>query len=226
MPLFLIIFLLGGAAALLRSDFLRIKTIVCKTQYGPCAGEEEERLESLEGESVVFLDSSRVKDIFVEDFKIREVYVQRVFPNKLVVFLERRKPLVAIKLRGVNEEGVFLVSKDGTVLEFTKNSSLPRLELEDNSRVVVGQKVDEEVVSALHLVYLTYKLNATPRNVEGALEKRGLVVDLGETTVYFARDKDPQVLVGALQLILSRSRIDGKLPKVIDLRYSNPVLEY
>lgn len=48
----------------------------------------------------------------------------------------------------------------------------------------------------------------------------------GNLTVFFSLDKDLFSQVISLQFILSRSKIEGKLPKLVDLRFRKPVISY
>lgn len=208
-----------------RAGVGQVQGIICKTQYGPCLQSEEEKLEQWRGQSLPFLSSRQIKEEFSQDFRIKDVYVQRVFPGSLQVFLERRKPIIGLRV-DLPEEGVFLVDADGVVLEFTRESGLPLIRLSDKGGIVVGQKVSEPVLQASQILYLIFKLQLQSQDLSGTLTGSEFTVSLGDVDALFTTKNDPRVLVGALQVILARSRIEGKQPKVIDLRYRNPVLRY
>lgn len=215
----LLLFIVGQ-----RAGVGKLQGIICKTQYGPCLQNEEEKLEQWRGQNLLFLSSGKIKEEFSQDFRIKDVYVQRVFPGSLQVFLERRKPIIGLRV-DLPEEGVFLVDADGVVLEFTRESGLPLIRLSEGG-IVVGQKVAEPVLQASQILYLIFKLQLQSQGLSGTLTGSEFTVSLGDVDALFTTKNEPRVLVGALQLILARSRIDGKQPKVIDLRYSNPVLKY
>lgn len=48
----------------------------------------------------------------------------------------------------------------------------------------------------------------------------------GNLLVLFSREKEYASQVASLQFILSRSKIEGKIPQKIDLRFDKPVLTY
>lgn len=223
---FLILFLvliLGGYLLSLR-ELREVREISCKTQYGPCRSEEQEKLRQFVGEDIIFFNSTDVKEIFSGDFRTRDVYVQRVFPGKLNVFLEKRKPFMGVRLEGFKDEGVFLIDREGVVLEFTRESPLPEV-ITKEEKIIVGERLTDGILAATKVVFLAHKLELVDK-VTGMIEGNTVVIDLGGTKVDLPLDKDPGVLIGALQLIMTRSRIDGKLPRSIDLRYSNPVLSF
>ncbi len=48
----------------------------------------------------------------------------------------------------------------------------------------------------------------------------------GNLNVIFSKEKDYTGQIASLQFILERSKIEGKIPSKIDLRFSKPVLTY
>ena len=48
----------------------------------------------------------------------------------------------------------------------------------------------------------------------------------GNLEILFQKEKDYFSQVASLQFVLNRSKIEGKIPKRIDLRYNKPVLIY
>lgn len=219
--LLLVPILIFTAQTLVNKGVVKVQDISCSTQYGPCSFEEEEKLDEFLGENIFTLSASQVKERFREDFTIRQVLVEKRFPGRLRVVLEKRKPLVALRPESLTQDGVFLVDRDGVISDFARQSPLPHLTAAGD--FVVGKKVDDKFLQAVTLLSLTFK---TQQSTLGEVKGDFMKVEVGETEVRYPLERDPKVSVGALQLIMTRSRIDGKLPKTIDLRYSNPVLTY
>lgn len=58
-------------------------------------------------------------------------------------------------------------------------------------------------------------------------QKDQIVASLsGDLVVIFSQDKDLESQVASLQFVLSRTKIEGKNPTKIDLRFEKPVLEF
>lgn len=53
-----------------------------------------------------------------------------------------------------------------------------------------------------------------------------LTAEISQTLVLFKIEEDFKPQVASLQFILSRAKIEGKLPKVVDLRFTKPVVSY
>ena len=215
--------ILVGSFFILRSDLFSIKNFDCKTQYGPCLEEDTEPLKVFLGENLFSVSVQEVEETSMQNFMNRKSTVQRVFPNTLAIVLDKRKPLVALKPQNIDSQ--ILVDREGVIVEFTQNSPLPIIIVERVLKdLVVGKKLDDEIVVAIQSFYFTYKTNNV---MQGNITQDSLVFTLDNLiNVNYSLKQDPKVSVGALQLIMSRSRIDGKLPKIIDLRYSKPVIRY
>lgn len=211
---------LVGLYFFLTSSFFDVKSVRCKTQYGPCSKTDEGFLAKYYSGNLFFTNTGKVETELEGLFINRQVYVERIFPNSLSVSIEKRKAIVALKTNGRKE--VYLADRDGRVIDFVPESYLPTLEV-GSQELVVGESLDEKLQTALKLLYLTFKSQTVKA---GQVQEDKLVVKVQEIEVYLPLTKDPQVTVGALQLILARSRIEDKLPKLIDLRYSKPVLTY
>jgi hypothetical protein len=81
--------------------------------------------------------------------------------------------------------------------------------------------------------------NSIPDDFKNSIENIGLKIiskeefaDYLEATlsgnlhVYLKKDEEIPRQVASLQYILNRSKIEGKLPSIIDLRFDKPVLKY
>lgn len=216
-------FILLLTTLLFFSNVFLIKNIICKTQYGPCSKKEEQELEEIKGKNLFLFKKSDVQEVLVKNFLNRKVTLQRVFPNTVVVVIEKRKPIAAFKLPNTPDK-VYLVDREGKIIEYVQNSLLPVISLINSSQsFAIGNSLDEKMTNAAQIVSLTFKSQGAK---EGVLENTRLMIYLEEMEIYYPLDRDPRVVVGALQLILNRSRMMGKLPKSVDLRYSNPVLRY
>ncbi|OGY09292.1 MAG: hypothetical protein A2782_00160 [Candidatus Blackburnbacteria bacterium RIFCSPHIGHO2_01_FULL_43_15b] len=211
----------------LLANFISVKNIVCKTQYGPCGQQDVKLASRFVGRNLFLVTSAEVDEILAQNFRNNKVYVNKVFPQTLSLFVEKRKGFVAVGKPSLGN-GVFLVDSEGIVLSHEENSALPVIVLSDDvANLVVGEKVSQDLLNAgktLRLVSLAQKAN------KAKLSKDALIVDLmwdlNTINVIFPLEGDSKVVVGALQLILTQAKMDGKIPKAIDLQYKNPVLKY
>lgn len=75
--------------------------------------------------------------------------------------------------------------------------------------------------------FLLEKLNEYNLKPE-SLKKEGeeIVASIAGILVFFNLKEDLTTQVVSLQLILSRAKIEGRAPRLIDLRFSKPVVSY
>ena len=197
----------------------------CKTQYGQCD-------ESMQQELTKYLNKSysEVKkntNLYLKNnFLINDYFVQYKFPNKLQVDVIIKKAIFCLKSKEYNTFA--FVDKNGTVLKLRSSCGLPLVNIKGKAPNV-GELVDEKTLVSLRVINETY----TSYNIkEGKLINDSLEVRFPRGyKVIFPLDRDVQVLFGSLKLIINRlnsedsaSNIKEGRVRVIDLRFSNPVL--
>ncbi len=208
-------------------NFIKINSINCTNQFGPCSPYLTDRISSFKGRSLGNFkkEVTRLlkKEIVVSDFSI-----QYKVPDKAYIYLIEKKPKFALKDTG---HGVFaLISKDGTILRIQDSTNLPYIET-GYKNPNVGEKVSGEEFFALNLIYYLYSLYQVDK---GRISDDSMVIELPEgQTVIFPLQGDEKTLLGSLSLIYLRLKgtdKDSKISNVlgirtIDLRFKNPVLK-
>lgn len=203
------------------SQVFTIKKVYCKTQYGPCARQDEEKLEKAAGQNFFVFDTNKLAQELKEVGLNRSVYIEKIFPASVSVSIEKRKAIAVLKTSTKKE--LYLADVDGEVIGQVTESFLPVLTFK-SEEFGPGERLSGENLAALRVFHLVSK----SQDVNQASKEQQALFSQTKDGVafYLGLDRDPRVVVGALQLILTRSRIEGKLPKVADLRYSKPVLIY
>lgn len=222
----ILLILILGIALFLQKNFLTkilpVKNIICKTQYGPCENEDYKLVDRFYGESLMLVSETKIREEVLQNFKNESVVVHKIIPNTLSLIVEKRRAYAAVTKDGLG--GDFVISRNGSVLSFVQNSALPILNLgPEYKNPVVGENVTEEITRSLRIVYLTSKIREVGK---ATLSQSRLTIDSEGTTIVYPEDGDPEILVGALQLIVSRAKMESKMPVNIDLRFKNPVLKY
>ena len=208
---------------------LKIKKIVCESQFGPCntsilglidkAGNGEKSLYDVKKELQVILASS----ILVSDYSF---HFQ--FPNIIEVNLIERKPKYAIKAK--DTDSYALVDKEGYVIYFQDLTGLPVL-ITAEPPPNVGKTVSNKTFFALEILYGMF---SSYQVREGKIENESLVIELSQgPKVIFPLEGEKEILLGSLRLVLTKLNNDGQDSKIenvsgasiIDLRFKNPVIK-
>lgn len=220
-PLFIILVIL-----FLNSPLFKIKRIECLKLDFPCLPEETGFFTSLLGKNIFFIPVNYYeREVRNASIKIKKIEIKRILPDKIRVELT---PRVAIANLTSDQKDFFIVDEDCFVFE-NQQQPLPNLPLilfDEKFALSTGVFFKGKVENILELiVQLKRKLiNSNLVKLTG-IDVITLVLDEKIIATLSAR-KDYSEQLDSLQLILSRSKIEGKLPKKIDLRFGKPVVIY
>lgn len=223
---FLVLFVFGFVV-FLNSNFLRVQEIICRIEQNPCSADVWMELMGLTiGKNIIFLSTKNlVSQIEKSNLLLKEVEIKKSFPNCLSFKLKKREPQATVK--SPEGKGFLVVDEEGFLLEKVNETELPVVLVEQEINLNVGEKiVEKEIVWAVNLlkdlklrslVSKTAKI-ISPRQIEVELDNKPLVI--------FSSLKEVNFQLDSLQLIFSRSKIEGRNLKQIDLRFDKPVVIY
>ncbi|TSC54302.1 MAG: cell division protein FtsQ [Microgenomates group bacterium LiPW_16] len=227
-PLFLISLLALIYFGLKLEPFL-VKNIVVTTDYDPAENKELVKiLENYRGQNIFLVNEKElVERLKSKDIKIKEVKVLREFPGKILVNIEKRQALAAIS----SGNNFFLVDKEGLVFgEEQQVSGIPVLSFGEANEQIglqnigIGSRIDERNKNVL-VILDSLKGKEEVQSVtvmEGEIQMRLR----GETLVLFSATSEVNTKINALQMILTRFRIEGRKPSKIDLKFEKPVVTF
>jgi len=208
---------------MLSSRYLLARSVECYTQYGLCPEYLVSGLENLKDYPLLQpLPANRVRSELASFPAVKSISLFRRLPSTLVVSIDLRHPVGQVlgsqsSVYGlVDEEGV-IFSQSPLPLE------LPQLnmsqDIQPNTRLALSQS---QAMSALNDIWqLTASLPV------GSLEGTQLTASLRSgLNIIISVDQPASSWYPPLQSILDRSKMGSKLPKKIDMRFTNPVLMY
>jgi len=209
-----------------------------------CPGEMWNELTSLTfGKNLIFLKKKEIVGKILSNHQIiKDLKIKRVLPDKLIFKLEKRKGVAVLgfELNLEEKEATFsgkpvfettkdfyMVDEDGVVVKKENDSFLPLILLSEQLNLNIGQQVPQsQIIEAIKFL-TTLRLNLLEPKIAKITSPYSLTVWLkdGEEIV-FSFKKEIQIQVDSLQFILSRSKIEGRRVKKIDLRFDKPVVTY
>lgn len=201
---------------------IRVTKVICITQYGICPDYLQNRLPNLLGAK--WVDSVSI-DQLTKSFdnipEVKKITVEKKIPGIININISLRKAL-GVVYSFVNRAQV-VVDEEGWLFEIKDMSNLPRLVVD--TPLEIGNKLGNLELTAVNDLYLGSTIlgqNLNAKIVNTALEIQTdkdllIVISLDQ------RDSDWKV---SLQAILRRSKIDGRVPHKIDLRFEDPVVVY
>lgn len=208
---------------------LKIKRIVCQSQFGPCNVNVLGLINNVEnGEKSLNDVKKELQEILANSALVSDYSLHFQFPNIVEVNLLERKPEYAIKAKGTDSYA--LIDKEGYVIYFQDLTGLPVL-ITIEPPPNVGKTVSDETFFALEILYGMF---SSYQVREGKIEDESLVIELNQgPRVIFPLEGEKEILLGSLRLVLSRLNNDGQDSKIenvsgasiIDLRFKNPVIK-
>jgi hypothetical protein len=198
------------------------KRIECYTQYGNCPQVITDKISWLVGTKLLYsLPGAKVKEELKSVIEIKNIKLYRKLPKTLVLSLEMRKPIGTV---GSQVLGMHVVADDeGLIIGKTDKTNFPLLL--NSGKIGLGDKLSSMETDSLKILGSLNSLSTG--QIVGQIEGK-------ELTVYFPENF--KVLLDlshitsnwytTLQVILTRSKILSKIPKVIDLRFSSPIVSF
>lgn len=212
---------------LFKSDLIRIKKITCLKNDFPCE-KEIVFFEDLKGKSLLATDFNyffkSIKDTIPE---IETIRFSRRLPDEIIIKIFTRQPLTALTS---SLSSWYLVDTNGFVYKqvLTKPLNIPEIRLMDpDYGIFLGQFITDESVKKVILLVKELKANFTLYREIQLNSPNTITVFLQEDIIAsFSGQKAIKNQVDSLQFILRQSKIEGKLPTSIDLRFVKPVIRY
>ena len=206
---------------------LVVKEIDCQLNQIICPGEIWMELMSLTiGKNIVFFPTKDLASQIKESHPLlKEVKIKKSLPNRLSFELKKREPQAVLK--SPQQEGFWVVDEEGCLLEKANQTELPVVLVEQSINLNVGEKVvEKETVWAVNL-FKDLKLHLLTPKTAKIVSPRQIEVELSDgLLVIFSSLKEVNFQLDSLQLIFSRSKIEGRSLKQVDLRFEKPVVIY
>jgi cell division protein FtsQ len=226
--IFVFLFLIGGLIFFLTSDYFKISILDCEKRNLPCSEKERILFLDLIGENIFLLDVNKLSKSIKNNYSlIKEVEIEKKIPNKVLIKIKEREEFASFSKDG---KVWFIIDSLGFILKkaYEKPKNLPEIFSPHNQLSLnIGQKLDQREVACSLLILEQLK--------DSFILLDGLVLgEKGTITLFLTDDviaslsakKKMLMQVDSLQFILRQSKIEGRLPSLIDLRFDKPVVRY
>jgi len=199
---------------LTRAPIFSIKNL---TITGDSSGKVSAQVVSLtKGHNLLLLDTDKLRAEILKNPEVRSVTFDKTLPSSLTVRVTFRDP--ALAWQGTN--GTYLVDDQGFIFQSGSGAGLVKVTSPDTLKI--GQRVNSDALSKI-LVLIRLNESITTVAIQPDLYQAALP---GGTTAFFDPAGNLTSQSQALQLIIVKAKIDGKLPRTVDLRFPKPVVTY
>lgn len=224
-----VIFLIAGIFIIyyiFNGEYFKINDINCQENGFPCSNILV--LSEINGKNIFLLDIDDLKRKIRNDFPFFEtIDISKKLPDKIIIKLISSLPQTALTK---NQHSWYLVNEQGLLYKqiFQKPQNLPEIIIaKPDYPLYIGLRLnDNKILTAISLAN-GLKQNMIPFKQVIFDNTANISVKLFEPVVAsFSAEKSISWQLDSLQFILRQSKIEGKLPVGIDLRFSKPVVRY
>lgn len=172
--------------------------------------------------SLVLLDDMKIINQLKNNFAdIEQIRVTKKYPNSLIIDYIPHVPLAQLR----SPKSTFLVNRQGIIFAKAASDNLPQI-ITSDPNIAVGQNISAQGLK------LSLDLIKSLRQTKPAIKS----ITLENHQLNIALEANPQILVGQqqnsdqmtkiIQDLLYQFEQQQKTPRVVDLRFDRPVLQY
>ncbi len=211
--LFLIFILLLSLLIFLSSKVIAVSFLEFKLEKISCADEKKLQKEiNLIGKNLIMIDEKSVEETLKKKFScIKQVFLNKSLPNKIKVHVIGRQPVATI----VASNSAKLVDNEGVALGGGDLPNLPKIYSEN----IDSKEVKNTILIINKLISFNFEIKKS-----SILPKKDLLIE-GEYKIYFNLEKNLDIQLASLQLILNQAKIESNKVEYIDLRFRDPVIK-
>lgn len=170
--------------------------------------------------NLLLFPTEKVRRQLMMDYpQFENIYIEKKYPSTLLITLVPRKPIAIVQTpyRSVK------IGMDGVILEDSSDDNLPKIVL--SKPLEMGKKIEHKsiITSLAFLGGMTQDGDIKRITVE---ENDSLTVTTSDITVLLSEKRDGKESARTLQSLITGFRIKGSIPKMIDLRFDQPVVSW
>ena len=175
---------------------------------------------SVIGTNIILFPESQIKAKLSSSLTLERVEFDKQFPGKITVTVYFRKPLFSWQ----SSQGRFLVDRAGVAYKEAGTESLPQVSDQDSS-VKLGERLSEGEINLVTRLLNAVVGKFTPLVIKITGRDVSLILSSNMEVLLTANGSLDRE-ISALQLITTQAKIEGKIPRLVDLRYSKPLVTY
>lgn len=98
--LFFLILFVYCAFLFIESDFFIVKNIQIEGNYNLVKDDIVKKLDNIKGDSLFYINASRLEGIIEDDIRVESAKISRKFPDTIKIKIEERKPIAIVYSNG------------------------------------------------------------------------------------------------------------------------------
>lgn len=172
------------------------------------------------GQNIFSFPEGIITEEAKKNLLVEGVTFEKRYPSEVVAKVTFRRAVMTWQ----SQNGRFLVDQEGVAFTNAQNEPLPQAS-DPESHLKLGEKLSDKQVNETLAVVRVIGDRLTVLTIGISGENINVQLSSGVRVILDGRSDLVQEQ-NALQLILTQAKIEGKLPKVVDLRYGKPTVTY
>jgi cell division septal protein FtsQ len=170
--------------------------------------------------SLLFFPGQKVASELLTQYpQLDSVKIYPKFPQTLVIDIRLRTPVAIV----TSQSRKIAFAVDGTSLgDATGQSKLTILDFQIKDLNPGDRTNNKQVIIALQIASLFQGKEIVTRI--SSYDSASIQCNIGKTNIIITQDINPEQAVATLQMLLTRFRMKGTVPALIDLRFDKPVI--
>lgn len=174
----------------------------------------------VKGTNMVLFPEQDIKAKLASQYVLERVEFVKEFPGKVIATVYFRQPLFSWQ----SSAGRFLVDKYGVAYAPAGSESLPQVS-DQSSTLTLGQSLPTNQLNLVRGLLTAVEGKFTPLVIKISGSEASLILS-SNIQVLLTVSPNLDREISALQLITTQAKIEGKIPRLVDLRYSKPLVTY
>jgi cell division septal protein FtsQ len=173
--------------------------------------------------NIIFFPTEKVRQELLKEYpQLKDVIIKKKFPHTITIIPVLRRPFALL----VTSKASYGIDEEGNVVSIgLVDPLLPELRIDVPSARVGMAVEDPNVRRALDFL----KRSSSVFHISGiSTSDDGLSIRAisDKTEILFTQSQNIETLMATLQTIISGVRIKGTMPKIIDVRFTKPVIQW
>ena len=211
--LFFLILFVYCAFLFIESDFFIVKNIQIEGNYNLVKDDIVKKLDNIKGDSLFYINASRLEGIIEDDIRVESAKISRKFPDTIKIKIEERKPIAIVYSNG----NYFYVDEDLNLFALYK-------EIKDTGVPIINIPKEDEIEefkSMLKTLRDTQFYNTISEIYKG--DKMYILTLLDGTNVYIDKNVSLKKYNIAYKIYVDESV--NKDIEYIDLRFKDIIVK-
>ena len=173
--------------------------------------------------NIIFFPSEKIRTMLLLEYpQFQDVVIKKKFPHTIQITPILRVPFALL----VSSKATYEIDKEGYVMSVgVTDPNLPELRF-DVPFIRVGSVIEDKNIQSSLLFLEKTKPLLFIYAIESSDDGSSLRAFGDKTEILFTQSQNIETLSATLQTIITGVRIKGTMPKIIDVRFSKPVIQW